>query len=79
MLPLIGIQPNRNTAYLIYNQRKYLAFVPCIISGDAAAGLDLIPSLADGSVDLISAAMVFHHVTNIFKVLLELRRLISPR
>ena len=53
-----------------------------VISGGgdaAAAGQDLFPSLRDGSVDLISAAMVFHHVTNISKVLLELRRVISPR
>lgn len=65
------MQPNITVrcAHLTYQQ---------FTGRDAAAGPDLIPSLADGSVDLISAAMVFHHVTNISKVLLELRRLISP-
>jgi SAM-dependent methyltransferase len=38
----------------------------------------ILPDLQDGSVDLITSAMVFHHVTHIEAVLLELRRVVSP-
>jgi ubiquinone/menaquinone biosynthesis C-methylase UbiE len=38
----------------------------------------MFPQLADASIDLINASMVFHHVTNIRHVLAELRRIISP-
>lgn len=43
------------------------------------SGESILPSLADGSVDLINAAMVFHHVTYIEAALQELRRKISPQ
>jgi SAM-dependent methyltransferase len=39
---------------------------------------EILPSVADGSVDLITSAMVFHHVTHVPDTLLELRRIISP-
>ncbi len=39
----------------------------------------ILPSLRDGSVDLVTAAMVFHHVTHVSAILLELRRVISPK
>ena len=38
----------------------------------------ILPKIKNGSIDLITAAMVFHHVTHITSVLLELRRVISP-
>lgn len=37
----------------------------------------ILPSLRDQSVDLITSAMVFHHVTHPAAILLELRRVIS--
>lgn len=39
----------------------------------------ILPEIKDGSVDLITSAMVFHHVTHIKAVLLELRRVVSPK
>ena len=38
----------------------------------------MFPDIVDGTIDLITASMVFHHVTNIYQVVLELRRIISP-
>ena len=53
--------------------------LPTEEEGASAEQKEILPSLKDGSVDLVSAAMVFHHVVNIKNVLLELRRVISPR
>lgn len=39
----------------------------------------ILPQLRDQSIDLITSAMVFHHVINIKAVLSELRRVIAPR
>ncbi|KAJ1434468.1 S-adenosyl-L-methionine-dependent methyltransferase, partial [Ochromonadaceae sp. CCMP2298] len=39
----------------------------------------ILPLLADASVDLVTTAMVLHHVTHARAVLLELRRVLSPR
>lgn len=41
-------------------------------------GYRMFPQIGDESIDLINASMVFHHVTNIYHVLLELRRILSP-
>jgi SAM-dependent methyltransferase len=38
----------------------------------------ILPGILDQSVDLITAAMVFHHVTHVKAALLELRRIVSP-
>ena len=38
----------------------------------------ILPSLATGSVDLVTSAMVLHHVTHVPATLLELRRVVSP-
>jgi SAM-dependent methyltransferase len=37
----------------------------------------ILPGIRDQSVDLITAAMVFHHVTHVKAALLELRRIVS--
>ena len=39
----------------------------------------ILPKLSTGSVDLITSAMVLHHVTHVPATLLELRRVISPQ
>lgn len=41
-------------------------------------GFHMFPSLENSSIDMITASMVLHHVTNIREILLELRRIISP-
>lgn len=38
----------------------------------------ILPNIPNQSVDLITAAMVFHHVTHVKAALLELRRIVSP-
>ena len=56
-------------------------FVPLAAEDDAVAPAvgSILPSIPDGSVDLVTSAMVFHHVTHIKSVLLELRRIVSAR
>jgi SAM-dependent methyltransferase len=54
-------------------------FVHLPAEGDAPPGLgSILPSVADQSIDLITSAMVFHHVTHVKAALLELRRIVSP-
>ena len=39
----------------------------------------LLPAIKDGSIDLVTAAMVFHHVTHARTALEEIRRVVSPQ
>lgn len=56
-------------------------FMPLLAEEDGRppAMRRILPGIADSSVDLITSAMVFHHVTHVRATLLELRRVISPQ
>jgi hypothetical protein len=51
----------------------------CASGSDEETQIPVLPTLLDQSIDLITASMVFHHVIDVKKVLLELRRVISSR
>jgi len=54
-------------------------FVLLPAEGPAAPTEPLLPMIPDASVDLVTAAMVFHHVTHVAAALEEIRRVISPQ